>query len=60
VVREDRHIYVSQDGTRHEMSLNNTCMKCHAERAQFCDKCHKYLGENPFCWDCHLDRKGVM
>ena len=60
VVREDRHIYVSQDGTRYEMSLTNTCMKCHVERAQFCDKCHTYMGESPFCWDCHLDRKGVL
>jgi hypothetical protein len=34
-------------------------MKCHEERAQFCDKCHTYMGENPFCWDCHLDKKGV-
>jgi hypothetical protein len=59
VVREDRHIYVSQDGTRYEMSLNNTCMKCHVEKAQFCDKCHTYLGESPFCWDCHLDKKEV-
>ena len=59
VVREGRRIYIAQDGTRYEMSLHNTCMKCHAERAEFCDKCHTYVGESPYCWDCHLDRKGI-
>ncbi|MBI5527442.1 MAG: sulfate reduction electron transfer complex DsrMKJOP subunit DsrJ [Deltaproteobacteria bacterium] len=57
VVREGKHTYVSEGGARHEMSLTNSCMKCHADRAQFCDRCHVYLSLNPFCWDCHLDRK---
>lgn len=59
VVRYGEHVYISSDGTRHKMSLTNTCMKCHTDKAQFCDKCHAYVAMTPFCWDCHVDRKEV-
>jgi hypothetical protein len=65
VVREGKRIYVSSDGTAHEMSLTTGCLRCHADKAQFCDKCHDYLGvsdtasgDNVYCFDCHIVPKG--
>ena len=37
------------------MSLTNTCLGCHSNKAQFCDQCHNYLEVTPYCWDCHVD-----
>ncbi len=60
VVRSDsRYLYKDGKpfmlkGAHAEKSLTNTCMKCHAEKEQFCDKCHNYLDVKPYCWDCHV------
>lgn len=35
-------------------SLSNTCIRCHSDSANFCDKCHAYAGVKPYCWDCHV------
>ena len=53
VVREGKHIYVASDGREYEMRLTGTCMKCHSNKAEFCDQCHNYTGVKPNCWDCH-------
>jgi len=29
------------------------CISCHPSRAEFCDKCHSYVGVQPECWNCH-------
>lgn len=58
VVREGKRIYVAEDGTRYEMSLTRTCLDCHTSKEKFCDRCHNYVGEDPYCWDCHVDRAG--
>ncbi|MBF0105186.1 MAG: sulfate reduction electron transfer complex DsrMKJOP subunit DsrJ [Deltaproteobacteria bacterium] len=56
VVREADRVYVREDGRRFDKSLGNTCMKCHTDKKEFCDKCHSYSGvKEPFCWDCHND-----
>ena len=55
VVREGDRIYVSPSGKQYNMSLTNTCLDCHSNRAQFCDRCHDYASVRPYCWDCHLD-----
>ena len=34
------------------MSLSNTCLDCHSNKADFCDKCHNYASVRPYCWDC--------
>lgn len=52
VVRENKDIYTASDGEQYIMSLQ-TCEACHQDRADFCDKCHNYLGVNPSCWNCH-------
>lgn len=41
-----------------ERSLTRTCLGCHkgeGRKAEFCDRCHGYLGVTPNCWDCHID-----
>jgi hypothetical protein len=53
-VRNNDKYYVS-DGQRYKMSLTNTCLRqCHTNKAEFCDKCHNYVGVTPYCFDCHL------
>jgi len=58
VVREGKNIYVSSNGKKYNISLQNTCMKCHSNKAEFCDRCHKYVSVKPYCWDCHIAPKG--
>ena len=58
VVREKQRIHTTADGRRFDKSLTRTCMDCHADRAEFCDRCHDYLGVKPYCWDCHVEPKG--
>lgn len=57
VVRDAKRIYVNSKGKEFEMSLSNTCLDCHSEKAEFCDKCHNYASVTPYCWDCHIDPK---
>ncbi len=57
VVRDAKRIYVSSSGKQFNMSLSNTCLDCHSEKAEFCDKCHNYASVSPYCWDCHVDPK---
>jgi len=57
VVRQDDRTLRTADGRTFEMSLTRTCMKCHENREEFCDKCHLYAGVTPYCWDCHIDPK---
>jgi hypothetical protein len=54
VVRDGERYYVHPDGETYEKSLTNTCLGCHGQKAQFCDKCHDYAGAEPYCWDCHI------
>jgi hypothetical protein len=55
VVREGYREYTAQkDGHTYEMSLTNTCLKCHSNYQDFCNRCHTYQEVRPFCWDCHL------
>jgi hypothetical protein len=55
VVRKGERIYVSPDGKEYSMSLSNTCLDCHANKTEFCDRCHNYASVRPYCWDCHID-----
>jgi len=54
VVRNGKRVYTSSTGKTYEMSLQNTCTKCHAKKTQFCDRCHTYMDSAPKCWDCHI------
>lgn len=57
VVRDGNRVYIASDGTHYTMSLQNTCMKCHSNKKEFCDKCHNYMAVTPYCWDCHIAPK---
>jgi hypothetical protein len=55
VVRDTYRKYVStSSGKQFDMSLQNTCMRCHTSKKQFCDECHNYMAVKPYCWDCHI------
>lgn len=53
VVRDGKRIYVSAQGKEYVASLSDTCMDCHSNKAEFCDRCHNYASVTPYCWDCH-------
>jgi len=56
VVRSGKRDFVGLGGTKYNASLQNTCLECHSNKAQFCDQCHNYVAVTPTCWGCHLDR----
>jgi hypothetical protein len=60
VVRDNQRIFVTDDGRRYLKSLTGTCMSCHDDKQEFCDKCHDYVGVKPYCWDCHVEPKGEL
>lgn len=57
VVRNGDRIYTSSTGKQFNISLQNTCMKCHSNKKKFCDECHNYMAVKPYCWDCHIAPK---
>ena len=57
VVRDGNRIFVATDGKHYNMSLQNTCMRCHSNKKKFCDECHNYAAVTPYCWVCHIAPK---
>lgn len=55
VVRDDNRVMVTPDGREFEMSLQNTCLDCHSNYDEFCEKCHVANGVDPNCWTCHTN-----
>lgn len=53
-VRDTNRVYVSSSGRHYDISLQDTCMKCHSNKETFCNSCHDYAGVKPYCWDCHF------
>ncbi len=54
-LREENREYVSAlTGKKFAISLQNTCMKCHNNYAEFCEKCHVANSVYPYCWTCHI------
>jgi hypothetical protein len=54
LVRDGIRKYISADKTEHIISLTGTCMRCHSNKTDFCDRCHNYLQVSPTCWNCHV------
>jgi hypothetical protein len=52
-VRQGINTFKGSDGKVYDISLTNTCLRCHSNKAEFCDRCHTYSGVSPNCWDCH-------
>lgn len=60
VVRKGNRTYTSSSGKEYNISLSSgedSCLGCHDDKAEFCDKCHTYASVEPYCWDCHIDPK---
>ena len=57
VVRTNHRTYQTADGRSFTKSLTNTCFDCHSNKDKFCDRCHSYMGVEPYCWSCHLEPK---
>ena len=57
-LRDGNRWYVNKEGKKVWISLQNTCLRCHSNKKEFCDKCHNYAGVDPYCWDCHYDPNG--
>ena len=53
VVREGRRWYLSSSGKEVPMSLSQSCLSCHSNKEQFCDRCHNYASVQPNCFRCH-------
>jgi len=60
VVRNDERFEIGSDGVQYERSLSFTCLSCHENKDKFCDRCHDYLGVEPYCWECHIVPKEVQ
>jgi hypothetical protein len=60
-VRTTDTTYFGLDGKPYQKNLEETCLgNCHSNKAQFCDRCHEYVGAEPYCWDCHSAPSGAM
>jgi hypothetical protein len=44
------------DGAPMQKSLSNTCLRCHSNYTEFCQRCHRNSAVTPLCFDCHLTR----
>lgn len=56
-VRDNNRLYINSEGKIFNISLQNTCMKCHSNKEEFCNKCHNYVAVKPRCWTCHIEPK---
>jgi hypothetical protein len=60
VVRDEQRQFTAFNGKVYDKSLTRTCLQCHTNKADFCDRCHKYAGvSGPYCWDCHNEPRMV-
>ena len=53
VTREGNRLYTAKSGTVYKMSLSGTCLQCHSNKEQFCDRCHNSVAVKPNCYSCH-------
>ena len=54
-LRDGNRLYTATDGRVWDINLQNTCMSCHTDKANFCDTCHDSNSVDPYCWDCHIE-----
>ncbi len=53
-IRHHKRIYIASNGKKWWISFQKTCLKCHPNRKEFCDRCHNFVVVHPDCWDCHI------
>lgn len=54
-MRENNRSMVTEDGREFQLSLQQTCLRCHSNYEDFCKKCHDYNKVEPNCWNCHVN-----
>lgn len=52
--KENREYKSALNGKVWLISLQRTCMKCHSNYSEFCEKCHVANSVYPYCWTCHI------
>lgn len=57
-LRNENRLYVASNGKKWVISLQNTCLKCHSNYKEFCEKCHVANSVYPYCWTCHIIPEG--
>lgn len=57
VVREGKTTYTSTTGKTYAMNLEESCLNCHLNTSEFCDRCHNYMGVSLTCWSCHNENQ---
>jgi len=56
VVRGRQRQYVAYNSKVYDKNLTRTCVGCHGNHQDFCDRCHNYNGVAALnCWECHND-----
>jgi hypothetical protein len=55
VVRKDERVAHTFNGRSVRMSLTGTCLGCHSQKAEFCDRCHGYAAVELDCFGCHVE-----
>jgi len=58
VVHNGDREYGIIDGEKYDKSLQKTCLHCHSNKKEFCDRCHNYVNVAPYCWNCHIAPEG--
>ena len=56
-LRNENRVYVALNGKKWDISLQNTCLKCHNNTEKFCEACHISNSVYPYCWTCHIELK---
>jgi len=56
-IRHNKWVYISSTGKKFKISLQHTCLKCHKNKEEFCDRCHNFVVVHPDCWKCHFSDK---
>jgi hypothetical protein len=41
------HRVTASDNKTYDISLTGTCLKCHPNKVEFCDRCHNYNAVAP-------------
>lgn len=60
-IRHGERVLELPDGKKFSKSLStkdDSCLGCHKDKKKFCDRCHEYVGVNPYCFSCHVTPEG--
>jgi hypothetical protein len=52
-VRQGDRVQDKSDGRSVRIGLSGTCLGCHGQATEFCEKCHAQAAITLDCWQCH-------